>query len=192
MKTFYTLAIAALAVIGLALFATPVDLRKGEFLLDWEWALKLPWGVLLLFGGGFALAESFRVTGLDAWFGGGLEIFRGVPIPLLVLALCFIATFLSELMSNTAQVTMLIPVLAAASRAMDIHPYWLMIPATIASSFAFMMPVGTPPNAVVFVSGYVTIPKMARAGLAMNILGAVWISLVTCLLLGPVFGIEKP
>ncbi len=176
-------------VAALLLFATPVNLRKGEFLLDWEWALKLPWGVILLFGGGFALAESFRVTGLDAWLGNGLEILRGIPTVYLILALCLITTFLSELMSNTAQVTMLIPVLAAAAPALGVHPYLLMIPATIAASFSFMMPVGTPPNAIVFGSGYLTIPKMAKAGFVLNILGSLWITFVTLVLLKPVFGL---
>jgi len=179
-------------VAALLLFATPVNLRKGEFLLDWEWALKLPWGVLLLFGGGFALAESFRVTGLDVWLGGGLEILRGIPTVYLILALCFITTFLSEMMSNTAQITMLIPILAAAAPVLGVHPYLLMIPATIAASFSFMMPVGTPPNAIVFGSGYLTISKMAKTGFALNILGVLWITFVTLVLLKPIFGLEGP
>jgi sodium-dependent dicarboxylate transporter 2/3/5 len=178
-------------IAALVLFAAPVSLKKGEFLLDWESAVKLPWGVVLLFGGGFALAESFRVTGLDAWLGSGLEIFKGVPPVYLVFGICLATTFFSELMSNTAQVTMLIPVLAAASGVLGVHPYFLMIPATIAASFSFMMPVGTPPNAVVFGSGYLTISKMAKTGVVLNLLGAVWITLITFFLLEPVFGLSK-
>ncbi len=175
---------------ALVLFAAPVSLKKGEFLLDWETASKLPWGILLLFGGGFALAESFRITGLDIWLGGGFEVLRDIPRPALILILCLAITFLSELMSNTAQVTMLMPVLAAAAPVLGEHPYILMIPATIAASFSFMMPVGTPPNAVIFGSGYVTIPKMAKAGFALNIMGAFWITLISILWLETSFGIK--
>ena len=172
------------------LFATPVNLTKGEFLLDWETAVKLPWGILLLFGGGFALAESFRVTGLDAWLGGGFEALRGIPRPVLILLLCLSVTFLSELMSNTAQVTMLMPVLAAAAPVLGEHPYFLMIPATIAASFSFMMPVGTPPNAVVFGSGYLTVPKMAKAGFVLNILGAFWITFIALVWMETSLGVK--
>jgi sodium-dependent dicarboxylate transporter 2/3/5 len=177
-------------IAGLLLFLTPVDLAKGDFLLDWEWAKKLPWEILLLFGGGFALAESFQVTGLASWIGGGFHFLQHLPRVWLILILCLATTFLSELMSNTAQTTMMMPVLAAASATLGFHPYLLMVPATIACSMAFMMPVGTPPNAVVFGSGQVTIPQMAKAGFALNILGALWIVLMTFVLMGPVFGLE--
>lgn len=177
-------------IAALILFIIPVNLKKGEFLLDWAWALKLPWEVLLLFGGGFALAESFQTTGLAAWLGGGFGLLQGLPLVWIVLILCLATTFISELMSNTAQATMMLPVLAAAAVTLNIHPYFLMIPATVACSLAFMMPVGTPPNAVVFGSGYITIPQMAKAGFALNILGALWITFMTFVLMGPVFGVE--
>ncbi len=176
-------------VAALILFIVPVNLKKGEFLLDWNWAVKLPWEVLLLFGGGFALAESFQTTGLADWLGGGFHLLQGLPLVWVVLILCLLITFMSELMSNTAQVTMMLPILAAASTTLNVHPYFLMIPATLASSLAFMMPVGTPPNAVVFGSGYVTIPQMAKAGFVLNILGALWITFMTFVLMGPVLGV---
>jgi sodium-dependent dicarboxylate transporter 2/3/5 len=174
---------------ALVLFVFPLDLKKGVFLLDWESAVKLPWGVLILFGGGFALAESFQTSGLASWLGEGLGVFRGVPVWVLVGLLCFSTTFLTELMSNTALVTTLLPVVAAASQTLGIHPYFLMVPVTVSASFAFMMPVATPPNAIVFGSGCLTIPRMAKAGLVLNLAGVVWITLLTFLLLRPVFGL---
>lgn len=166
-----------------------MSFRNVEFLLDWEWAKQLPWDVLLLFGGGFALAESFRQTGLAAWLVSGLEVFRGIPVVLLVLATCFSVTFLTELTSNTATASLLVPVLAATATGLGIHPYLLMIPATVSASFAFMLPVATPPNAIVFGSGYVTIPQMARTGLVLNVMGALWVALITYTLVEWLFGI---
>jgi len=180
-----TVAMAA----AILLFAIPVDFKKVDFLLDWAWAKKLPWQVLLLFGGGFALAESFRRTGLAAWLVTGLESFQGIPVIFLVLTTCLAVTFLTEVTSNTATASLLIPVLAAASTALNIHPYLLMIPATVSASFAFMMPVATPPNAIVFGSGYLTIPQMARAGFVLNVVGAFWITFITYILVIPLFGL---
>lgn len=175
---------AAIAMTAAAvLFVTPVDLKKREFLLDWRWASRIPWGVLLLFGGGFALAESFTATGLAHWISRYFEVLHGMPLWLMILILTLLATFLSELMSNTAQVTMLIPVLAAAAPALEVHPYWLMLPVTFASSFAFMMPVGTPPNAIAIGTGYVRLPDMAKAGFVLNLLGSLWITFLSLILL---------
>jgi sodium-dependent dicarboxylate transporter 2/3/5 len=179
-----TVAILAAVV----LFMVPADRKKGEFLIDWEWAKKLPWEVLLLFGGGFALAESFHVTGLASWLGQGFGFLQGMPVFALILCLSLSVTFLSELMSNTAQTTMMMPVLAAASATLGAHPHLLMVPATFAASLAFMMPVGTPPNAIVFGSGYLTIAQMARTGVVLNILAALWITLITLTLGTKVFG----
>ncbi len=180
-----TVAIAA----ALVLFITPVSFKKREFLLDWNWAAKIPWEVLLLFGGGFALAESFQMTGLAAWLGKGFGFLNGLPLPLLLFILCAATTFLSELMSNTAQITMMLPVLAAAAPTLGVHPYLLMIPATFAASLAFMMPVGTPPNAIVFGSGYLTIPQMAKTGFILNLLGALWITFMTLAWIMPMLGV---
>lgn len=179
-------------VAALLLFATPVDFKNVDFLLDWTWAKKLPWHVLLLFGGGFALAESFQATGLDIWIGSGIGLLKGMPVFLLVLALCLTVTFLTEVTSNTATATMLMPVLAAAATVLEVHPFLLMIPVTLSASFAFMLPVATPPNAVVFGSGHVTIPQMAKAGLTLNILGALWITIMTFFLGIPVFNLNGP
>ncbi len=179
---------AAVSMItAVLLFTLPSGAFKADRLLNWEWARKIPWEVLILFGGGFALAESFQSTGLAHWMAGAFIGLKGVPLFLLILCLCLAATFLSELMTNTAQVTILLPILAASSASLGVHPLYLMIPATLASSLAFMMPVGTPPNAIVFGSGYVTLPQMAKAGFVLNILGAIWITVYTMLFLKNLF-----
>ena len=180
-----TIAMAA----ALVLFATPISFRKVDFLLDWSWAKRLPWDVLLLLGGGFALAESFRRTGLDAWMGSQMEMLQGIPIPVLIFVVCLGVAVVGNLISNTAIAAMLIPMAASAAGALKVHPYLLMIPTTLAASFDFMLPAGTPPNAIVYGTGYVTIPQMVRAGLGLTVLGAVWITLATYLFVIPVFGV---
>lgn len=175
-------------VAALVLFAVPLRRRPAEFALDWPTASRLPWHVLLLFGGGFALAGAFSATGLAEWLAGGLDALGGVPVWVLVLAVSLAVTFLTEVTSNTATATILLPIMAAAAAALDVHPYLLMLPVTVSASFAFMLPTATPPNAVVFGSEHVTIPTMARIGFALNVLGALWITLMTFVLAGPVFG----
>lgn len=179
-----------IAMIGaLALFIVPAKgLNSEERLLDWEWAKRLPWEILLLFGGGFALAESFKTSGLAAWIAGGSSHFKGMPEFWLILSICFATIFLSELMSNTALVAMMMPILAAASGSLGVHPYLLMIPATIASSLSFMMPVGTPPNAIVYGTGHVQMHQMMKAGLVLNILGAFWVALTAPALIRQIYG----
>ena len=134
--------------------------------------MKTPWGILILFGGGFALAAGFGVSGLDQWMGEKLTGVSDWPLWLTVLVICLAVTFLTELTSNTATTTMILPILGMAAVAANIHPLFFMVPATLAASFAFMLPVATPPNAIVFGSGWVSIPKMSRAGLVLNLIGA--------------------
>lgn len=172
----------------LLLFAVPIRLRPTRFALDWPTARRLPWRVLLLFGGGFALAEAFRTTGLAVWLAQGMTSLDGLPTILLVLIVSLAVSFLTEVTSNTATASMLIPIMAAAAVALGIHPYLLMVPVTVSASFAFMLPTATPPNAVILGSDYVTIPVMARVGFLLNILGAFWITLIVFLLAGPVLG----
>jgi sodium-dependent dicarboxylate transporter 2/3/5 len=181
-----TIAIAAV----IALFAIPVNWRRQEFLLDWDSAVRLSWGVLLLIGGGFALAEAFRASGLAAWVVSGMAGLQGLPTVLVVFVVCLAITFLSEVASNTALVALAVPVLGAAAVALGIHPYQVMIPAVVAASLAFMLPSETPPNAIVFGSGYVTIPQMARVGFALNLLAVLWTTLISMTLVRWVFGIN--
>ncbi len=166
---------------GILLMILPVEGTKGRdlkgkrefFVLDWKTVQeKIPWGILLLFGGGFALAGGFGVTELDTWIGGKLTGIAGWPLWCVVLSICLAITFLTELTSNTATTTMILPILGMSAVAANIHPLFFMVPATLAASFAFMLPVATPPNAIVFGSGWVTIPQMSRAGLVLNFAGA--------------------
>ncbi|MBC8283337.1 MAG: SLC13/DASS family transporter [Nitrospinae bacterium] len=166
---------------GLLLLVMPVKGAEGLilngktewFALDWKTVQsKTPWGILILFGGGFALASGFGVSGLDQWIGAKLTGVSDWPLWLTVLTICLAVTFLTELTSNTATTTMILPILGMAAVAATIHPLYFMVPATLAASFAFMLPVATPPNAIVFGSGWVSIPKMSKAGLILNLLGA--------------------
>ncbi len=180
-----TVALAA----ALLLFIIPTNMRTGEFLLTWDWAKRIPWGVLILFGGGFCLAEGFQQTGLAEWLAGGLTELSHVPLPVLIFTLALSVTLLSEIGSNTALAAMMMPIVGAAATAMNVHPFLLMIPATMAASAGFMLPVATPPNAIVFGSGYLTISQMAKAGFVLDLLGAAIITLVVYLAVIPVFGL---
>ena len=170
---------------GILLTLLPVNFGKGVqlgkrrqyFVLDWETVQKkVPWGILLLFGGGFALADGFAATGLDNWIGVHLAGLTALPIVLMILVVCLAITFLTELTSNTATTTMILPIIGAAAVAANYHPLLLMVPATMSASFAFMLPVATPPNAIVYGSGWVSINKMSRAGIWLNFVGAILVT----------------
>lgn len=169
------------------LFLIPVNLNKGTFLLDWQSAVRIPWGILILFGGGIALARAFQNTGLAAWFGTKLTALSSLPVLLVILLLCLMVTFMTEVTSNTAMATIFMPILASTAIAMKAHPFLLMIPATISASCAFMMPVATPPNAIIFGSGYVSISEMSRAGFLLNLIGAILVTTLVYFLAFPIF-----
>ena len=179
---------ASIAMAGaLLLFVLPSDFKKREFLLDWPSAVKLPWDILVLFGGGFALAQGFSDSGLTTWIVTQLSILQGVPPMVLVLAVALVVIFLTEVTSNTATATLVLPVMGALAQAVEAQPLSLMVPAAVAASYAFMLPVATPPNAIVFSSRCITIPQMARAGLWMNLLASLVITAFVMMLL-PVIG----
>jgi sodium-dependent dicarboxylate transporter 2/3/5 len=173
---------------GLLLFLLPVNWRQGHFVLNWEWAERIPWGVLILFGGGLSLAAGFDSTGLSAWLAGRVQLLGDAPLLLLVLAVTALIIFLTELTSNTATAALSMPLLAAVAEGIGHNPMLLLVPAALAASSAFMLPVATPPNAIVFGSGYVTIPQMARSGFVLNLIGLALIPLVTWLLGIHLFG----
>jgi sodium-dependent dicarboxylate transporter 2/3/5 len=156
---------------------------RGEKLLDWPTAASIPWGVLLLFGGGICLAKGFVASGLSTMVGDALAVLANLPLILMMLALCLGVTFLTEATSNTASTVLLMPVLAAAALAAGVDPRLLMVPAAISASCAFMLPVATAPNSIIYGSGCVTTQQMAREGFVLNILGALVISGVCYLLL---------
>lgn len=156
---------------------------RGEKLLDWPTAASIPWGVLLLFGGGICLAKGFVASGLSSMVGEALAVLASWPVVLMMLVLCLSVTFLTEATSNTASTVLLMPVLAAAALAAGVDPRLLMVPAAISASCAFMLPVATAPNSIIYGSGSVTTQQMAREGLVLNIVGAVVISSLCYLLL---------
>ena len=156
---------------------------KGARLLDWETAAKIPWGMLILFGGGIALAKAFVASGLSATLGDLLSGIAGWPIVLMIAAICLAITFLTEMTSNTATTALMMPILAAAAIAADIEPALLMVPAAMSASCAFMLPVATAPNTIMFSTGHFTTQVMAREGLVLNLLGVVVITTVCVLLL---------
>ncbi|MDP2872376.1 MAG: DASS family sodium-coupled anion symporter [Bacillota bacterium] len=180
-----------IAIAGaLATFAIPVNLSRGEFLNDWESASGIPWGILLLFGGGLSLAAAFGDTGLAGWLGAQLAGLRGLPTLPVLLLLVTLVVLLTEVTSNVATTSMMMPVTAAMAAGMGIHPFLLMITSATAASCAFMLPVATPPNAVVFASGYVSIPQMARAGMWLNLMSVIVITLAGYLWVPLVWGIR--
>jgi sodium-dependent dicarboxylate transporter 2/3/5 len=182
---------STIAVAGaLLLFLIPVNLKKGEFLLDWRTAVTIPWDIIILFGGGFALAQGFSESGLTLWLAERLSILQGIDMLLIIVAVVLLVIFLTEVTSNTATASLLLPVMGALATAIDVHPFGLMVAAVIAASFAFMLPVATPPNAIVFSSRYVSIPQMVRAGIWLNLIGVVLISGFVYLLLPQVWGIQ--
>ena len=165
-----------------------VNSKNEYFLLDWNTVeTRMPWGILLLFGCGFALASGFIKTGLTGWIGDQLTGLSSFPLWVVILFVCLGITFLTELTSNTATSTMILPVMGAAAVAANFHPLALMLPATLSASLAFMLPVATPPNAIVFGSGWVTIPAMSRAGFVLNLIGAILITALSLLIIQTLF-----
>ena len=162
---------------AVALFVIPSGKPKQK-LISWEEAVKIPWGIILLFGGGMALAKGFSDSGLAVWIGEQLTNLENLPLVILVVVLIAAVNFLTEVTSNLATTAMLLPILAPMAVALDLHPYFLMVGATLAASCAFMLPVATPPNAVVFGSGHLRIPDMIRTGIWMNIVSIIILSLV--------------
>lgn len=174
---------------ALALFLIPVDTRERKFLLDWESAEKLPWGVLLLFGGGLAMAGVISSSGLASWIAEAMGAATLLPALLMVALVTLVIVFLTEVTSNTATAAAFLPLLGALAVAQDISPLLLTVPAAIAASCAFMMPVATPPNAIVFSSGHMRIGDMLRAGFALNLMGVVVVTVVSYWLMSWVFGL---
>lgn len=168
----HTIAIVA----ALVLFALPTDLKRGEFVLDWKHASRLPLGVLLLFGGGLSLAAAFSATGVDRSIGQALAGLSGLPPWLVLVIATAAAVFLSEFVSNTALVATFLPIVHGAAGAMGLDPAVLVLPLALGASTAFMLPAGTPPNAIVFSSGYLTVAQMARFGVLLNLLSIALVS----------------
>ena len=178
--------------IGLALllFLVPSRQKTGERVMNWETAADLPWNIVLLFGGGFALASGFKESGLALWLAQQLSGLGNLHPILIVLSICLFVTFLTELTSNTATSEMLLPILGTLAAAIRINPLFLMIPATLSCSFAFMLPVATPPNAIVFGTERLRISDMARTGIWLNLFGVLITTAATFFIGKAIFGID--
>lgn len=163
--------------------------RSSSKLLDWNTAIKIPWGVLILMGGGLTLAHAFTSTGLDDWIASNLSVVSGMPFIVIILVFVTMAIVPSEMISNTATAALLIPIAASLATSLGINPLLLMAPVAIATSYGFIMPVGTPPNAIVYSSGYITAREMARAGLPLDLISIVMVTILTSILVPLVFGI---
>ncbi|MDA8993629.1 SLC13 family permease, partial [Flavobacteriaceae bacterium] len=176
-------------VFSLVLFVIPTKDRKG-MLMTWESAVQLPWGIILLFGGGMALAKAFDTSGLAVWLGQQMTAFGNLPLFVLLLLLVAAVNFLTEITSNLATTAMMLPVLAPLALEVGVHPFGLMVGAAVAASCAYMLPVATPPNAVVFGSGYLRIPDMVSKGFVMNLVSILIISIFIYLLLPLLWNID--
>lgn len=179
-----------IALFGAVLLFIIPSSKKDERLMNWETARKLPWGILILFGGGLALAAGFQSTGLAAWLGGSLKSLDNVSFIILLFAVSAMVNFLTEVTSNVATASILLPILGSVALVLGVHPYALMIAATLSASCAFMLPVATPPNAVVFSTGYIQIRQMVRAGFFLNIISVIVIVLALWFLLPLIWGID--
>ena len=177
---------------AIALFVVPVDVRRRDFVMDWQTAKDLPWGVLVLFGGGLSLASACEVNGVAEFLGSLSRYISGLSTPVLVLCVTAAVIFLTELTSNTATTATLLPVLAALAPGLGVHPYLLVFPAALAASCAFMLPVATPPNAIVFASGRLRIGQMARAGFWCNLIGVLLVTALTLFIIRPWLGLDPP
>lgn len=175
---------------ALVLFLLPIDLSRGRFVLEWQDARALPWDVLVLFGGGLSLAAAISATGLAEWIGGALAGLQVLPTIALILAVTLVVIFLTELTSNTATAAAFLPILGSLAIGIGENPLLLAVPAALAASCAFMMPVATPPNAIVYGSSFVSIPQMARAGLYLNVLFTFLITFLAYGLVVLAFGVE--
>jgi sodium-dependent dicarboxylate transporter 2/3/5 len=176
--------------VSLLLFVIPSRTKPGDRLMEWATASRLHWGIVLLFGGGFALAAGFKESGLSVWVAHQLTGLSGVAPALLVASTSTLLTFLTELTSNTATTEMILPLLGSLAVSIEVNPLLLMIPATVSASCAFMLPVATPPNAIVFGSGEVRMADMVRAGLFLNLIGIITITALVYLLGLSVFDID--
>ncbi|MFH5883028.1 SLC13 family permease [Halalkalibaculum sp. DA3122] len=182
---------ASIAIFGaLLLFIIPVNLDKSRFLMRWKDAEEIPWGVLILFGGGLSLAGAIQRTGLAEWVGGYFEILGGWPVILIIFIVAVIIIMFTELASNSATAAAFLPVIASVAIGIGQDPLLFAVPITMVASCAFMLPVATPPNAIVYGSGVMSIPQMTRAGLVLNLFFAILITLLTYFLFTIFLGID--
>lgn len=180
------IAVAAAVLLFIFPSRTPGQTR----VLDWKDSKEIPWGILLLFGGGLAIAAAFRASGLSTWMGNQLTIFDSFHLIVMIAGATLLILFLTEITSNTATATMILPVVAALALALEIHPYALMIPCAMAANCAFMLPVGTPPNAIIFATDKLKITEMMKVGFLLNLIAAALITMLVYYVVPLVWGID--
>ncbi len=179
-----------IVLVGVVILFVLPSSSGNDRILDWKTAERIPWGILILFGGGLALAEGFQSTGLAEWIGQKFTLLEGISFILLLLIIVASVNFLTEVTSNVATASMLLPILASVALKLDLHPFGLMVGATLAASCAFMLPVATPPNAVVFGSGYLQMKDMVSAGFWLNIISIILVTLMVFFILPWMWGID--
>ncbi|QDV23914.1 SLC13 family permease [Aureliella helgolandensis] len=190
LKPLANLTDTGIAMLGaFLLFLVPVNVQKRIFTMDWKSAERMPWGILFLFGGGLSLAAAIQANGVAEFIGSQANQFGTLSPILLVLIVTTVIVFMTELTSNAATTASLVPVLAALAPGLGVHPYLLIVPATVAASCAFMLPVATPPNAIVFGSGAISVPQMVRAGFLLNLIAILLVTLLTMWFIRPWLGI---
>ncbi len=175
---------------AVAFFMIPANSEENRFLLKWSDTKRLPWGVLILFGGGLSMASAISSTGLATWIGSGIGSLNTWPIILIILIVIALIVFLTEMTSNTASTAAFLPILASVAIGLGENPFLLAIPTVLGASCAFMLPVATPPNAIVYGSGKISIPEMSKAGLWLNIMFILLLTVTSLTLVSWVFGIE--
>lgn len=179
-----------IVLIGVILLFLLPSSSGQDRILDWKTAEQIPWSVLILFGGGLALAEGFKSTGLAEWLGQNFTAIEGVGFFIMLLIVVAAVNFLTEVTSNVATASMILPILASVALKLELHPFGLMIGATIAASCAFMLPIATPPNAIVFGSGYLRMNDMVKAGFWLNIISIILVTLMVYFVLPWMWGID--
>lgn len=177
-------------LMALLAFAIPSGIEKGQRLLEWDEFNRIPWDVLILFGGGFALADALEASGFSKWAGARLSFVGGWHPILMIVTVCIVVTLLSEVASNVATATAMMPIAAALATSIGVHPYFLMIPAVLAASSGFMLPVATAPNTIVYATGFIRVKAMARSGLLLDIAAAIVITLLMFLVVPWATGIN--
>ena len=177
-------------VAAVLLFVIPTSAGKASRVLNWQDSINIPWGILLLFGGGLAIAAGFRGTGLSEWMGTQLTVLESFHLMIIIASATLLILFLTEITSNTATATMIIPVVAALALALEIHPFALMIPCAMAANCAFMLPVGTPPNAIIFATNKLSILEMVKTGFAMNVIASLLIVMAVYFLVPVIWGLD--
>ncbi|WP_129667635.1 SLC13 family permease [Phytoactinopolyspora endophytica] len=187
--TYISDGVIAMAV-AIALFLIPVDRKRGTPALDWDTAVQLPWGILILFGGGLSLSSQFSASGLSEWIGERVGAFDDVPVWVLILIVAGLVLLLTELTSNTATAAVFLPIMGGVAVGLGMDVMILVVPTALAASLAFMLPVATPPNAIAFGSGYIKIGQMIRGGALLNVAALVLILITMYALAGWVFGLS--